>query len=217
MSTQFITKFCNLDLIDDGDIILFKSPINRTSLSVILGTRSNWTHIGIAIWETVSNMRRLYILDAHASSGVRKIPFDLISHRYETVYIRNIPYQRDPATFPHLLKGFVDQYINKPYVSLIRVPLIPYLPFEDPGVSCGELAARWLNLLGILSPEKSLVNYVPGDFVSGKIDFNGNPLYPLFHSTKFDSPTLLYVSIGIILLSIYFVTTTLIDIYRYCI
>jgi len=214
MSVQFIPKYHNLDLIETGDIILFKSPINRNSLSIILGTRSNWTHIGIAIWETVHGARRLYIFDAHASVGVRKVPFDLISQRYEAVYIRKIPYQRDPIQFPNILEAFFDDYINRPYVSLPKVPLIPYIPFSDSGVSCGELSARWLNVLGILTPEKSLVNYVPGDFVSGKVDFQGEPLRVLHHNTKFDSPTLLYLSIGVIVVTVFFLGSTLIDMYH---
>lgn len=214
MSVQFIPKYHNLDLIETGDIILFKSPINRTSLSIILGTRSNWTHTGIAIWETVQGARRLYIFDAHASVGVRKVPFDLISGRYESVYIRKIPYQRDPIQFPIILKAFTDEYINKPYVTLFRIPLIPYFSFSDPGVSCGELTARWMNALGILTPDKSLVNYVPGDFISGKVDFQGSPLRILHHNTKFDSPTLMYISIGVIVVSLVLLTSTLIDVYH---
>jgi hypothetical protein len=214
MSVQFVSKYHNLDLIETGDIILFKSPINRTSLSIILGTRSNWTHVGIAIWESDRGERRLYIFDAHASVGVRKVPFDLISGRYETVYIRKIPYQRPQIQFPNILAGFFNTYINRPYVSLMKIPLIPYVPFTDPGISCGELAARWLNTLGILTPEKSLVNYVPGDFVSGKIDFGDNPLRILHHNTKFDSPTLLYVSLGVVAVTMLFLISTFIDLYH---
>lgn len=214
MSVQFISKYHNLDVIETGDIILFKSPINRSSLSIILGTRSNWTHIGVAIWETERGERQLYVFDAHASVGVRKVPFDLISNRYESIYVRKIPYQRDPTQFPILLKSFLDEYINKPYVSLIKVPLIPYLPFSDPGVSCGELAARWLNTIGILTPSKSLVNYIPVDFVSGSIDFGGSMISIVYHSTKFDSPTLLFLSIGVIIISLIFLSSSLIDIYH---
>lgn len=214
MSVQYSTDFHNLDLIESGDIIIFRSPINRNSLSIVLGTRSNWTHVGVAVWVSEDGNRRLFIFDAHASVGVRKIAFDVMARRYDSIYIRKIPYVRDDSIFPDILKSFIDEYTNKPYISYIRVPLIPYLPFSDEGVSCGELAARWMNVLGILTPTKSLVNYIPGDFVKGVIDFQGNDLRILYHATHFDSPTLMYIAIAVILITSVFLISTLIDIYN---
>lgn len=214
MSVQFCTDFHNLDLIESGDVILFRSPINRNSLSIVLGTRSNWTHIGIAVWVMEDGSRRLYVFDAHASVGVRKIAFDVIAKRYDSIYLRKIPYVRDESSFPNILKSFMEEYINKPYVSFIRVPLIPYIPFSDEGVSCGELVARWMHVLGILTPQKALVNYIPGDFVKGDIDFQGNDLRIVYHATQFDSPTLVFITLGVIAISALFLASTLIDVYN---
>lgn len=209
MSITGFKNYFNLDTIETGDILLFKSTIGKNSLPVILGTRSDWTHIGIAVWK--NSPRELMVFESNKNTGgVGLRSLESMADRYELIYRRKINYVRG-LDFESILQTFILTYDGKPYTSFIHIPLIPYLPFTDPGLSCGELVARWLHVLGLLTPElkkKEFVNYIPSDYVPSSKDlqslFLNGPLKIVKHSSVMESPTLMWLSVIVIITTITF-------------
>lgn len=210
MSITGFKNYYNLDTIDTGDILLFKSTIGKNSLPVILGTRSDWTHTGIAVWQ--DSPRQLMVFESNRNTGgVGLRSFESVMDKYELIYSRKINYVRGVG-FETLLQNFILAYDGKPYTSPIHIPLIPFIPFTDPGLSCGELVARWLYALGLLTPvlkKKDFVNYIPSDYAPSSKDletlFLSGPLKLVKHSSVMESPTLLWLSIVVIITTIIFI------------
>jgi hypothetical protein len=69
------------------------------------------------------------------------------------------------------------------YVSLIKIPLIPFFNFTDDGVSCAEFVARYFDFMGLFDDKpdlqaRSFKNFLPKDFSpSSSNDFGTSGLF----------------------------------------
>lgn len=165
----------NLEYVKTGDILLFSNEPQRGSLLVISSTRSVWTHVGIAVWST-DVPSKLYMFESTYGSpaydiltgtvrkGVRLTELRLIASNYKIVHVRSSNIVRD-ASFYTKLDEFMQLWKGKNYVSFYKIPLIPYICFDDPGVSCSELVARYFDYIGSFVGKPWLENYCIKNFL----------------------------------------------------
>jgi len=172
----------NLDRVQTGDIILCGNEPKKGSLIIMSSTRSTWVHVGIAVWSTTSPRRLLIFettrgkrsvdeLTGEIRRGVRLTDIRNIFEEYQSIHVRHLNIQRTES-FYSTLNNFIMEWKGVDYISLIKIPLIPFVCFEDPGVSCGELVARFFKALGLFDSRPSLLNYciknfLPSHFVPG--------------------------------------------------
>lgn len=183
--TEYLTndRLTNLSQVRTGDILLFTNDPKRGSLLIITSTRSVWVHVGIAVWSE-SNPRRLLVLEStrgkpaldeltgEVRKGVRLTDIRNIINEYQTIYIRPLDAIRD-STFKSQLFDFMQTWKGIPYVSFVKIPFIPFFEFEDTGVSCSELVARFLKYIGKFDSYPELLdypikNFLPKHFAPGE-------------------------------------------------
>jgi len=186
-SYLFEDGLTNVEFIKTGDLLLFSSEPEKGGLLIITSTRSVWTHVGIAVWSE-DTPRRLLILESGYGvkqfdeltgterRGVRLTSLVQTAKRYQSVHVRNVNVVRD-AAFYTKLQEFMQIWKGVDYVSLIKIPLIPYFPFTDDGVSCAEFVARYFDYIGLFEGKPELQNYpvknfLPKDFAPA----SSNPL-----------------------------------------
>lgn len=162
----------NLEFVRTGDTLLFSNEPQRGSLLIVTSTRSRWTHVGIAVWRN----RNLMIFESTYGSpaydnltgevrrGVRLSNLVDLLPRYNTIHVRTINLTRTPD-FYSKLDEFMEIWKGGSYVSFIKIPFIPYFKFEDPGVSCSELVARYFKFIGLFDDKPDLDNYYIKSFL----------------------------------------------------
>lgn len=187
-------KLYNLEYVKTGDIFLFSNEPQRGSLLIISSTRSVWTHVGIAVWtndtpsklcifESTFGAPAYDILTGTVRKGVRLTELRLIAANYKIIHVRSSNITRD-SDFYTKLDEFMNLWKGTNYVSYFKIPLIPYVCFEDPGVSCSELVARYFDYIGLFAGKPQLQNqciknFLPKDFApnynyeSGDLDTTG--------------------------------------------
>ena len=176
------TSLTNLDRVQTGDILLFSNEPKKGSFIIMTSTRSIWVHVGIAVWTTESPRRLLIFestrgkqeldeLTGETRRGVRLTDIRNIIDLYQVIHVRHLNIQRTPEFFTKL-QEFMIEYQGKHYISLIKIPLIPFTCFDDPGVSCSELVALFMKRLGLFDTRPTLnnyciKNYLPSHFAPG--------------------------------------------------
>lgn len=228
--TSFLseTGLTNLEFVRTGDVLLFTSEPQKGALLVMTSTRSIWTHVGIAVW-TDEIPRRLMILES--AFGVKR--FDELTgtdrvgvrltnlatgiERYQMVHVRNVNVARD-SNFYTKLADFMQIWKGTNYVSLVNIPLIPFIRFDDHGVSCAEFVARFFQYMGLFDDKPQLnsypiKNFLPRHFSPGTghdIDTSGlftrtfSPIVYRSPHARFDTIRILSaVTIGLTLIGFY--------------
>jgi len=189
------TGLRNLEFVRTGDILLFSNEPQRGSLLIMTTTRSRWTHTGIAVWrnrklmlfESTFGSPALDELTGEVRKGVRLTELSEILSRYNTIHIRPSNIERT-SEFYTKLDEFMELWKGKPYVSFIKIPFIPYFKFEDPGVSCSELVARYFDYIGLFDGKPELQNfyiknYLPYHFAPQEFAYQGPDTESLFKQT----------------------------------
>ena len=215
MTTEYLSNagLKNLDYVQTGDILLFRSKGNRVSNLINIGTRSPWTHTGIAIWEDgelkifESSLSESVFdeLTASFKRGTRKTNILNIINRYAVVLTRPLNIIRDPLFYSRL-NQFILDYTGKDYTTFLKIPLIPHVCVEDPGIHCSELVARYLDFLGMFEDNPKLknkcpFNFLPSDFSPENTDpnfdilFTENPSITLYTAPSMENPSLLFLVI----------------------
>jgi hypothetical protein len=208
----------NLDYVETGDILLFKSLHSRTASLVRLGTRSVWTHVAIAIWEggvlkifESSMSRKLFDeLTGTEKFGVRKIALADVLEEYGEVLVRKTDVVRDDDFYTKL-GDFQHEYKSRNYTNFLKIPLIPFLCIEDEGIHCSQLVSRYMEYMGLLEDKPNLAarcffNVLPVDFSPENPDPEFNALFKLmptitlFSQSGITNDTLL-VLIGVALIA----------------
>ena len=176
------THLTNLDRVQTGDIILCSNEPKKGSFIIMTSTRSIWVHVGIAVWTTESPRRLLIFestrgrpeldeLTGEVRRGVRLTDIRNILDLYQVIHVRHLDIQRTPEFFIKL-QEFMTENQGKNYISFIKIPLIPFVCFDDPGVSCSELIARYMKHMGLFDSRPKLnnyclKNYLPSHFAPG--------------------------------------------------
>jgi hypothetical protein len=167
----------NLDRVRTGDILLFSNEPKKGSLIIMTSTRSQWVHVGIAVWSD-SSPRRLLVFESTRGKvaqdeltgavrrGVRLTDIVNIIQEYQVIHVRHLNVERTPE-FINGLNSFMQEFKGKNYVTFWKIPLIPFLCFEDPGVSCSELVARFFKSVGLFESRPTLNNYCLENFLPG--------------------------------------------------
>lgn len=175
-------ELINLDRVKTGDILLFTNEPKKGSLLIMTTTQSIWVHVGIAVWSE-SSPRRLLVFEStrgkvtqdeltgEVRRGVRLTDIRNLKYEYQAIHVRPIDIVRD-STFYQKLNEFIQLWKGGSYIDLIKIPFIPYTCFEDPGVSCSELVARYFEYLGFFEgipelQEKCIKNFLPLHFAPG--------------------------------------------------
>jgi hypothetical protein len=165
----------NLDRVQTGDIILCSNEPRKGSFLIMTTTRSIWVHVGIAVWST-EGQRRLLIFEStrgkreqdeltgEVRNGVRLTDIRNIIEQYQVIHVRHLNVPRT-TEFLTSLQGFMTEWQGREYISLIKIPLIPFVCFEDPGVSCSELVARFFKSIGLFDSRPELNNYCLKNFI----------------------------------------------------
>jgi hypothetical protein len=227
-SFLFDEGLTNVEFIRTGDILLFNSEPQKGALLVMTSTRSVWTHIGIAVWSN-DTPRRLLILESGYGqkqfdeltgterTGVRLTELKGIINRYQAIHVRSVKVTRDVSFFTKLT-DFMQEWKGTNYISLVKIPLIPFIQFNDGGVSCAEFVARYFKAIGLFDDKPALNNYpiknfLPRNFAPGgpnEIDTSGlfvqsfSPIVYRSSAPRFDSVLLLTIlTIGATLLGGY--------------
>lgn len=215
MTTEYLSSsgLKNLDYIQTGDLLLFKSINNRTSTIIRAGTRSSWTHVGIAIWED----GELKVFESSLSEsvfdeltgtlkrGVRKTPLRNILNRYGSIFTRQVDVLRSPDFYTKL-STFIADNQGKDYTNILKIPFIPFLCMEDSGIHCSELTAKYLNHLQLFEDKPTLknkchFNFLPSDFGPENPDpefdrlFTEKPMLNIYSSSTIESPSILFLTI----------------------
>lgn len=215
MPTEYLSNLGlkNLDYVQTGDILLFKSRGNRTSSIINLGIRSPWTHVGIAIWEgdnlkVFESSLSESVLDELTGTykrGTRKTNLLNIVDRYSTILTRPVNITRDPLFYARL-EQFINDYTGKNYTTVLKIPLIPFLCIEDSGIHCSELVGKYFDYMGLFDDKPGLkgkcpFNILPSDFAPENQNpetdrlFTDNPSITLYTSPTMESPSLLFLCI----------------------
>ena len=176
----------NLDRVKTGDILLFTNEPKKGSLLIMTTTRSVWVHVGIAVWSE-SSPRRLLVFEStrgratqdeltgEIRKGVRLTDIRNITDEYQAIHVRPVDIIRDEVFYTKL-DEFIQMWKGRSYVDLVKIHYIPDACFEDPGVSCSELVARYFQYLGFFEgkqelQEKCIKNFLPLHFAPGS-EFN---------------------------------------------
>jgi hypothetical protein len=177
--TEYLTteNLTNVDYIRTGDILLFTNEPRRGSMLIITSTRSPWVHVGVAVWSDTLP-RKLMVLEStrgrvaydelteEIRRGVRLTELKNIVDEYQAIHIRRLNIERN-LEFYTKLNQFMEDWKGVPYVSLLKIPFIPYTCFEDPGVSCSELVARFMKYMGLFEGSEFLTDYCIKNFLPG--------------------------------------------------
>jgi hypothetical protein len=168
-------KLTHLDRVRTGDILLFSNEPKKGSLIIMSSTRSNWVHVGIAVWSD-SSPRRLLVFESTRGKktqdeltgemrrGVRLTDIVNVMNEFQVIHVRHLNVPRTPE-FINTLNTFMQEWKDTNYVSFWKIPLIPFLCFEDEGVSCSELVARFLKAAGLFEARPTLNNYCLKNFL----------------------------------------------------
>lgn len=213
MSTEYLSQvgLKNLDYVQTGDILLFKSKGNRTSNLLSIGIRSSWTHVGVAIWEggflkVFESSLSEKVLDEVTGTfkrGARKSRLLDIVDRYASILVRPVEIPRTP-TFYTKLDEFISEHSGKNYTTFLKIPFIPFLCMEDEGIHCSELVARYFLYVGLFDDKPGLkarcpFNFLPSDFSPESTDmeidrlFTSSPSITIYNSASIQSPSLLFL------------------------
>lgn len=215
MSTEYLSQFKlkNLEYVETGDILLFKSLNHRNSQIVNVGSRSLWTHIGIAIWEAgelkvFESSFGNSVLDELTGTfkrGVRKTKIVDLIDRYGLIFSRQLDVVRD-TQFYNTLNDFISSQTGKSYTSFIKIPFIPFICLEDPGIHCAELVSSYMDALGLFDDKPSLknkckFNILPSDFSPEVEDpdidslFKDTPAIIIYSKSNIENPSLLFMGV----------------------
>lgn len=219
------SRLLNLDRVRTGDLLLCSNEPKKGSLLIMTSTRSHWVHVGIAVW-SLGNPRRLLIFESTRGKlvqdeltgeirrGVRLTDIRNVIEEYKVIHVRHLNVERTPHFF-HKLHTFMMEWKGKDYVSLLKIPLIPFVCFDDGGVSCSELAARFFKHLGLFDTRPALENYcienfLPSHFAPGEeftremtTLFSNDNSPVIFHKGYFGMDTTLLLCVfALILLSV---------------
>jgi hypothetical protein len=221
MSTEYLSQFKlkNLEYVETGDILLFKSINHRNSQIVNIGSRSLWTHIGIAIWEggelkVFESSFGNSVLDELTGTfkrGVRKTKIVDLVDRYGLIFSRQLNVVRD-TNFFNTLNDFISSQIGKSYTSFIKIPFIPFICLEDPGIHCAELVSSYMDALGLFDDKPSLknkckFNILPSDFSPEVNDpevdslFKDTPAIIIYSKSNIENPSLLFMGVLVMLIA----------------
>lgn len=212
------TNVTNVHLINTGDVLLFKGSGRGANL-IMLGTRSPWTHVGIAYWsgtplklfvfESVLTVSAFDHLTGEEKTGVRLVEFSAVADRYRVCFVRKIAVSRG-IDFYTKTDEFIQEMKGKPYTSFFKVPFSPFFCFEDQGVHCSELVFRYLSKIGLVAGNAALEDkcpnrYTPGDFSPrGSIPemdqvFQDFPMHRIYR--QFDRETGIYTMFVFLILA----------------
>ena len=213
MSTEYLSEIGlkNLDYVNTGDILLFKSINHRNSQIVNVGSRSLWTHIGIAIWETgilkvLESSFGNNVFDELTGTfkrGVRKTKITDLVEKYGLIFVRPLDIVRD-SSFYTKLDEFIAIQSGKPYTNFFKIPFIPFLCLEDEGIHCAELTAGYMDYIGLFDSKPSLgqrckFNFLPADFAPETEDeqidslFKNVPAIIIYSKSNIENPSLLFI------------------------
>jgi hypothetical protein len=187
----------NLERVKTGDILLFTNEPKKGSLLIMIATKSVWVHVGIAVWSE-SSPRRLLVFESTRGKvaedeltgeirrGVRLTDIRNITNEYQAIHVRPVDLVRDEVFYTKL-NDFIQLWKGVDYVNLIKIPLIPFICFEDTGISCSELVARYFQYMGFFEgelglEEKCIKNFLPLHFAPGS-EFNQD-VVSFFLTTK---------------------------------
>lgn len=148
-----------------GDILLF-SGWNIAAVILRIGTASEYTHAGIAVWLNTNEGPRLHCFEAgpcplpdilskgKLKMGCRLANVDLIMNYYNRLAVRKININRDER-FYDTLRAFMKEYHSRDFRSMFRLALLngglvgP--PRQGDGsIFCSELCSTWLARIGLL-------------------------------------------------------------------
>ena len=183
------TGLRNLEFVRTGDILLFGNEPQKGSLIIMSSTGSRWTHIGVAVWrgdnlmvfESTYGSQALDDLTGEVRRGVRLANILDVKDKYNMFHVRKTTVERTPEFYTKL-EEFMELWKGKNYVTFYKIPLIPYLCFEDPGVSCGELVARFFDYVGEFDGKpnlqnKCIKNFLPAHFAPDSPDLDTSKLF----------------------------------------
>lgn len=223
------TGLTNLEFIRTGDVFLFGNEPQRGSLLIMSSTGSRWTHTGVAVWrgdnlmvfESTYGSKAFDELTGEVRRGVRLSSILDIKNKYNIFHIRKTNVERTPEFYTKL-EEFMELWKGKNYVSFYKIPLIPYVCFEDPGVSCAELVARYFDYVGAFDGKpalqnKCIKNFLPAHFspilsdsdldTSGLFTTTLSPIIYQKQHTTIESTKLLVILTIIVTLVWYFVNS----------
>jgi hypothetical protein len=197
--------------IKTGDILLFSSWTLQ-SLVLRLGTGSEWTHAGIAVWLNTGDYRQLHVFEMSVindsycalakgySSGCRLVDICQVVGNYAKICSRRLNINRDKA-FYEKLECLMNEYKGRQFQNnYIKLAMYNSGFFRRPAtdtdnsIICSQLCAIWLDRLGLIPPS-IVADYphyraTPSNFfdcvIYPRTMFDGEPL--IVHDNGMDNP-----------------------------
>ncbi len=174
------------NLPQSGDILLFENN-KFVSFLIKFGTKSQWSHVGIAIWikNSKSNKITLYNFEATAAdtnnyTNIKTpcVKLSLFENTYEFAHIiaYRRPFINQNKEYLKKIKLFVNNNLHKPFLSINDITEAWWFqdePYDKNSLFCAQLVGNYLKILELIELDYKTNLIAPSTFGENYNVFNG--------------------------------------------